>query len=56
MKGSGSHFAHLSLTVWTNETHVEKSNNEKKLTKTNLINDLIETFVIIIMAKRRPLL
>ena len=36
--------------------HVEKSKNEIKLTKTNLINDLIGTFVIIIMAERRPLL
>ena len=33
---------------------VEKNKNETKLTKINLINDLIKTFVVIIMAKRRP--
>ena len=35
---------------------VEKSKNEIKLIKINLINNLIKTFVVIIMAKRRPLL
>ena len=34
----------------------ENNKNETKLTKINLINDLIKTFVVIIMAKRRPLL
>ena len=33
-----------------------KSKNEKKLIEINLINNLIKTFVVIIMAKRRPLL
>jgi hypothetical protein len=35
---------------------VEKSKNETKLIKINLINNLIKTFVVIIMAKRRPIL
>ena len=35
---------------------VEKNINEAKLININLINCLIKTFVIIIMAKRRPLL
>ena len=38
------------------EMLVEKSKNEIKLIKINLINNFIKTFVVIIMAKRRPIL
>ena len=35
---------------------VENNINETKLIKIDLINDLIKTLVVIIMAKKRPLL
>ena len=35
---------------------VENNISETKLKKINLINNFIKTFVVIIMAKRRPLL
>ena len=39
---------------WENEVVDDKNKKETKLKKINLIKNFIKTFVIIIMAKRRP--